>query len=106
MKPIIETPHGHLVIMSDGSAIATSPLVANDIANILVTLLNAAAQDLSKLIGLTPEEIIEDYYEELEIDTVHAAFNAVLRKQGLENAIYPTRTRVIINEKIKIQEEK
>lgn len=106
MKPVFETPHGHVVLMPDGSAMCTSPAVANDMANISATLLTAMTQDMAKLIGLTTEEIIQDYYEELEIDMVHAAINAVLRKQGHESSIFPTRTRVIINEKIKMQEEK
>ena len=102
---MIATPHGHAIIMSDGSAMVTSPMVANDIANTLCALVEAMSKDLASLTDLKPEEIIEDYYEELELDTLHAAFNAVLRKQGLGKSILPTRTRIIINEKLQNQEE-
>lgn len=102
---IVQTPSGHIVIARDGSAFATSPMVANDIANALFTLVEAMSKDLSALTGLTPEEIIEDYYDECELDLMNAAYNAVLRREGLGKSIPKTRTRIIIEDKLK-QEEK
>ena len=102
-KRMIETAHGHVVFMSDGSAIATSPMVADDIVNTLITLINAISKDLSDLTGIPQENLLEDYYEECEIDLMHAAFNAVLRKHGHE--VMKTPTRIIIEEKLKEEKE-
>ena len=98
---IVQTPHGHIVTARDGSAFATSPMVANDIANALFALVEAMSKDLAKLTGLKPEEIIEDYYDECELDTMNAAFNAVLRREGLGKSIPKTRTRIILEDKLK-----
>jgi hypothetical protein len=95
---VISTTSGHIVTMSDGSAFATSPGVANDIISTLSTIVNAMAEDLSKLIGLSSEDILRDYYDECECDLMTAAYNAVIRKHGSEPI--PTLTRTVINSKL------
>lgn len=94
----IPTPNGYIVTMSDGSAFVTSPNVANDIVNILSIIVNAMATDLSKLTGLSSEDILRDYYDECECDLMTAAYNAVIRKQGNEPIL--TLTRTVINSKL------
>jgi hypothetical protein len=84
--------------MSDGSAFVTSPNVANDVISMLSTITNAMANDLSKLTGLSSEDILRDYYDECECDIVNAAYNAVIRKHGSEPI--PTLTRTVINSKL------
>ena len=61
----------------------------------LIELTEVMATDLSKLIGVSPEDIIADYVDELEFDIAHQAFNDVLREHGTE--IPDTFTRIIIN---------
>lgn len=95
---VISTPNGHIVTMSDGSAFVTSPNVANDVISMLSTIANAMANDLSKLTGLSSEDILRDYYDECECDPMNAAFNAVVRKHGSEPI--PTLTRTVINSKL------
>lgn len=95
---VIPTTSGHIVTMSDGSAFVTSPNVANDVINVLSTIVNAMANDLSKLTGLSSEDIIRDYYDECECDLMNAAFNAVIRKHGSEPI--PTLTRTVLNSKL------
>lgn len=95
---ITSTPNGHIVTMSDGSTFVTSPNVANDIISALSVIVNAMANDLSKLTGLSPEDIIRDYYDECECDLMNAAFNAVIRKNGGEPM--QTLTRTVINSKL------
>lgn len=95
---VIPTPNGHIVQMSDGSAYATSPNVANDVISVLSTIANAMAADLSKLTGLSTEDILRDYYDECECDMMNAAFNAVIRKHGIEPP--KTLTRTIIESKL------
>lgn len=94
---VIATPNGHIVTMSDGSVFATSPNVANDVISMLSTITNAMATDLSKLTGLSSEDILRDYYDECECDVMNAAFNAVIRKHGSEPI--PTLTRTVLNSK-------
>lgn len=60
----------------------------------LIRLAKAMATDMSKLIGLPAEDILSDYADELEFDVSHAAFNSLLREEGLE--ILPTETRILI----------
>lgn len=95
---VTSTPSGHIVTMSDGSAFVTSPNVANDIISALSTIVNAMANDMSKLTGLSSEDIIRDYYDECECDPMNAAFNAVVRKHGGEPP--KTLTRTVINSKL------
>lgn len=95
---VIPTTSGHIVTMSDGSAFVTSPNVANDVINVLSTIVNAMANDLSKLTGLSSEDILRDYYDECECDIMNAAFNAVIRKQGHEPP--KTLTRTILDSKL------
>ena len=95
---VISTPNGHIATMSDGSAFATSPGVANDIISALSTIVNVMANDMSKLTGLSPEDILRDYYDECECDLMNAAFNAVIRKHGGEPP--KTLTRTVINSKL------
>lgn len=95
---VTSTPNGHIVTMVDGSAFATSPNVVNDIVSILSTIVNAMAEDLSKLTGLSSEDVLRDYYDECECDLMNAAFNAVNRKHGSEPI--PTLTRTILNAKL------
>lgn len=95
---VISTSNGHLVTMSDESTFATSPNVANDVVSILSTIVNAMATDLSKLTGLSSEDILRDYYDECECDLMTAAYNAVIRKHGSEPL--PTLTRTVINAKL------
>ena len=95
---VITTPNGHVVTMSDGSAFVTSPNVANDVISVLSTIVTAMATDLSKLTGVSSEDILQDYYDECECDLMTAAFNAVIRKQGSEPI--PTLTRTVINSKL------
>lgn len=99
---VISTPSGHIVTMADGSAFVTSPNVANDIVNALSTIVEAMSNDLARFTGLSPEDIIHDYYEECEIDSMTAAFNAVNRRRGIEPLKTPT--RIVIESKL--QEEK
>lgn len=99
---VTSTPNGHIVTMADGSAFVTSPNVANDIVNSLSAIVNAMANDLSKLTGLSPEDILRDYVEECEIDTMTAAFNAVNRRRGIEP--FKTPTRIIIESKLQEEE--
>lgn len=95
----ITTPNGHIVIMDNGTAFATSPNVANDVVCMLSTLVDAMSKDLAKFTGLTPEEIMRDFYDECEVDSVNAAYNAVLRKHGHQPP--KTLTRTIIESKLK-----
>ena len=97
---VISTPNGHIVTMSDGSGFATSPNVANDVISVMSTIMNAMATDLSKLTGLSSEDILRDYYDECECDPANAAFNAVIRKQGSEPI--PTLTRTVIESKLEV----
>lgn len=97
-SPIISTPNGHIVTMPNGSAFATSPNVANDVIDVLSTIMNAMASDLSELIGIPVDDILQDYYNECECDTLTAAFNAVARKNGIEPPKTPT--RIIIEYKL------
>lgn len=97
---VISTPNGHIVTMSDGSAFVTSPNVANDVISVMSTIMNAMATDLSKLTGLSSEDILRDYYDECECDIMNAAFNAVIRKHGSEPI--PTLTRKVINSKLEV----
>ena len=60
----------------------------------LIRLTQAMATDMSKLIGLSAEDILSDYVDELELDVFHAAFNSLLREDGVE--ILPTETRILI----------
>jgi hypothetical protein len=99
---VTSTPNGHIVTMTDGSAFVTSPNVANDIIGALSTIVNAMANDMSKLTGLSPDDILRDYYDECECDPMNAAFNAVNRRRGIEP--FKTVTRIIIESKL--QEEK
>lgn len=103
-SPIISTPNGHIVTMSNGSAFVTSPNVANDIVNTLSTIVNAMASDLSELTGIPVDDILRDYYEECECDTMTAAFNAVNRKRGIEP--FKTPTRIVIEYKLQHPEYK
>lgn len=98
---VTSTPSGHIVTMSDGSAFVTSPNVANDIVNSLSAITEAMSNDLARFTGLSPEDILRDYAEECEIDTMTAAFNAVNRRRGIEP--FKTPTRIIIESKL--QEE-
>lgn len=102
--PVISTPNGHIVQMSDGSAFATSPNVANDVIDVLSTIMNAMASDLSELTGISVDDILRDYYEECECDTMTAAFNAVNRKRGIEP--FKTPTRIVIEYKLQHPEYK
>ena len=95
---VISTPNGHIVTMSDGSAFITSPNVANDVINVLSTIVNAMATDLSKLTGLSSEDILRDYYDECECDLMNVAYNAVIRKHGSEPP--KTLTRTILDSKL------
>ena len=95
---VTSTPNGHIVAMTDGSAFVTSPNVANDIISTLSAIMNAMADDLSKLTGLSSEDIIRDYYDECECDLMTVAYNAVIRKHGSEPI--PTLTRTVINSKL------
>ena len=95
---VISTPNGHIVTMSDRSAFVTSPNVANDVISVMSTIMNAMATDLSKLTGLSSEDILRDYYDECECDLMTAAYNAVIRKHGSEPI--PTLTRTVINAKL------
>jgi len=95
---VTPTPNGHIVTKADGPAFATSPAVANDLISMLSTITNAMANDLSKLIGLSSEDILRDYFDECECDPMNAAFNAVIRKHGSEPI--PTLTRTVINSKL------
>ena len=97
---VISTPNGHVVTMSDGSAFVTSPNVANDVISVMSTIMNAMATDLSKLTGLSSEDILRDYYDECECDIMNAAFNTVIRKHGSEPI--PTLTRTVINSKLEV----
>ena len=97
-SPVIATPNGHIVQMSDGSAFVTSPNVANDIVNTLSTIVNAMASDLSELTGIPTEDILRDYYDECECDLLNAAFNAVIRKHGHEPP--KTLTRTVLDSKM------
>lgn len=99
---ITSTPSGHIVTMSDGSAFVTSPNVANDIISALSTIVNAMANDMSKLTGLSSEDILRDYYEECECDPMTAAFNAVNRRRGIEP--FKTPTRIVIESKLTEEE--
>lgn len=99
---VTSTPSGHIVTMADGSAFVTSPNVANDIVSALSTIVNAMANDLSKLTGLSSEDILRDYYEECEIDVMTAAFNAVNRRRGIEP--FKTPTRIVIESKLTEEE--
>ena len=101
---VIPTTSGHIVTMSDGSAFVTSPNVANDVISIMSTIMNAMANDLSKLTGLSSEDILRDYYEECECDLMTAAYNAVIRRHGSEPL--PTLTRTVINSKLEEREKK
>lgn len=95
---VTSTPNGHIVTMSDGSAFVTSPNVANDIISTLSTIVNAMANDMSKLTGLSPEDILRDYYDECECDPMNAAFNTVIRKHGCEPP--KTLTRTVLESKL------
>ena len=95
---VISTPNGHIVTTSDGLSFVTSPNVANDVINVLSTIVNAMANDLSKLTGLSSEDILRDYFDECECDPMNAAFNAVIRKQGHEPP--KTLTRTILDSKL------
>ena len=44
---VISTPNGHIVTTSDGLSFVTSPNVANDVINVLSTIVNAMANNLS-----------------------------------------------------------
>ena len=99
MMSTIATPNGHIVFMGDGTAFATSPNVANDVICMLSTLVDAMSKDLSKFTGLTPEEVMRDFYDECEIDPMNAAYNTVLRNHGHEPP--KTLTRTIIESKLK-----
>ena len=98
--PVTTTPNGHIVTMADGAAFVTSPNVANDIISTLSAIVNAMATDLSKLTGLSSEDILRDYYDECECDLMTAAYNAVIRKHGSEPI--PTLTRTVINSKLEV----
>ena len=102
MGAVMSTPSGHIVTMGDGTAMVTSPNVANDIVNALSAIVEAMSYDLSRFTGLSQEDILKDYAEECEIDIMTAAFNAVLRKNGSEPL--KTLTRVVIESKL--EEEK
>ena len=95
---VISTTSGHIVTMSDGSAFVTSPNVANDVISVMSTIMNAMATDLSKLTGLSSEDILRDYYDECECDPRNAAYNAVIRKHGSEPP--KTLTRTVIDSKL------
>lgn len=95
---VTSTPSGHIVTMSDGSAFVTSPNVANDIVNALSAIVEAMSNDMSKLTGLSQEDILRDYYDECECDPMNAAFNSVIRKHGGEPP--KTLTRTVINSKL------
>lgn len=95
---VTSTPNGHIVTMSDGSTFVTSPNVANDIISTLSTIVNAMANDMSKLTGLSPEDILRDYYDECECDPMNAAFNTVIRKHGGEPP--KTLTRTVLESKL------
>ena len=97
-SPVIATPNGHIVQMSDGSAFVTSPNVANDIVNTLSTIVNAMASDLSELTGIPAEDIVRDYFDECECDMMNAAFNAVIRKHSSEPP--KTLTRTVLDSKM------
>ena len=97
-SPIISTPNGHVVTMSDGSAFVTSPNVANDVIDVLSTIVNAMASDLSELTGIPVDDILRDYYDECECDMMNAAFNAVIRKHGGEPP--KTLTRTVLTSKL------
>jgi hypothetical protein len=98
---VTSTPNGHIVTMTDGSAFVTSPNVANDIIGALSTIVNAMANDMSKLTGLSPDDILRDYYDECECDMMNAAFNAVIRKHGHEPP--KTLTRTVLESKMETQ---
>lgn len=102
-SPIMSTPNGHIVQMSDGSAFVTSPNVANDVINVLSTIMNAMASDLSELTGIPVDDILRDYYDECECDMMTAAFNAVNRRRGIEP--FKTPTRIIIESKLQQQQQ-
>jgi hypothetical protein len=95
---VTSTPNGHIVTMADGSAFVTSPNVTNDIISTLSTIVNAMANDMSKLTGLSPEDILRDYYDECECDPMNAAFNTVIRKHGGEPP--KTLTRTVLESKL------
>ena len=99
---IMSTPNGHVLTMGNGAAMVTSPMVASDLMGALSILVEAMANDLSKFTGLTPEEIIRDYYEECEIDVMTASYHAVLRKNGIEP--FKTLTRTVIESKLQEEE--
>lgn len=98
----MSTPNGHIVMMGNGSAMVTSPNVANDIIAALSAIAEAMSYDLSRFTGIPQEDILKDYYEECECDTMTAAFNAVARKHGIEP--FKTPTRIIIESKLQEEE--
>lgn len=79
--------------MSDSIIYTNSHAMAADITK-LIKLTTAMATDISDLIGIPVEVVLSDYADELELDVSHAAFNSLLREDGIE--ILPTETRILI----------
>ena len=91
---------GHIV--TDGGSITfTSADAANGLIEILATLVESMAKDISDITGIPIENVINDYKKENELDLMTAAFNAVLRRKGYK--IEQTPTRCVINRIIKEQ---
>ena len=95
---VISSGYGHII--SDGYTLTfTSTNAASNAIISLSKLVEAMSKDLSKLTNIPAEDIIRDFSEECELDTMTAAYNAVLRKRGLQ--IFKTPTRIILDEMIK-----
>ena len=95
---VIQSGYGHII--SDGNTLTfTSIDASSNLITSLCRLVESMSKDLSKLINIPAEDIIRDYSEECEIDTMTAAYNAILRKRGIQ--IFKTPTRIVLDEIIK-----
>ena len=95
---VIGSGYGHII--SDGSTLTfTSTDAASNTITSLCRLVESMSKDLSKLTNIPAEDIISDYSEECELDIMTAAYNAVLRKRGIQ--IFKTPTRIVLDEMIK-----
>ena len=95
---VIGSGYGHII--SDGNTLTfTSTDAASNLITSLYRLVESMSKDLSKLTNIPAEDIIGDYSEEYELDTMTAAYNAVLRKRGVQ--IFKTPTRIVLDEIMK-----
>lgn len=85
-----DASYGH-VIADEKGVMFTSPEAANSALKVMSDVLDKMSIDMSKLIGIPVECIIQDYVEETGNNLMHEAFKAVTGRDE------PTLTRELID---------